>query len=374
MRSTNISQVDAHFVGDNHLIEFLLYYRDRINGSRLRRALRSLTVDFWPLFGAYRDGLIRQQVYAEHRVFDQFRVQTDIDGLTDPAEIHRRFRGLDREPGDGLFSLALVHLDRGMVLLPRMNHLVGDSYSYFYFLSVLAALTRGRPLPLRGALIRRMARPGHDRTRLRPFRYPAGNSAPAGACAESQVRIETISRAQIRSRLAALETTGHVGLALNDLLAALAWRGCARLGLVPDAEPYSMTLPIDARRQVKALGPRFFGNGLQFHRLEMPAGDLRDGDPAVLATAIRASIPTLTAASYGEYLDALGAAIEADPAHRPKPYEPASGCLVTNLSRPPVGRLDFGSGPPSLVQPLTVGRNSAAVLADADNYYLRLAD
>jgi hypothetical protein len=44
---------------------------------------------------------------------------------------------------------------------------------------------------------------------------------------------------------------------------------------------------------------------------------------------------------------------------------------VTNLSKLPAERLDFGTGGPHAIVPLTVEKNSVAVLARRENYVLR---
>jgi hypothetical protein len=46
---------------------------------------------------------------------------------------------------------------------------------------------------------------------------------------------------------------------------------------------------------------------------------------------------------------------------------------VTNLSKLPAERLDFGTGGPDAIVPLTVEKNSVAVLSRKDNYVLRFA-
>ncbi len=38
----------------------------------------------------------------------------------------------------------------------------------------------------------------------------------------------------------------------------------------------------------------------------------------------------------------------------------------------PSDKLDFGAGPPEAIVPLTIERNSAAILARGDNYVLRI--
>ena len=42
------------------------------------------------------------------------------------------------------------------------------------------------------------------------------------------------------------------------------------------------------------------------------------------------------------------------------------------LTRMPIQKLNFGSGNPVFIFPLTIGRNSAAILADKYNFLLRL--
>ncbi len=56
-----------------------------------------------------------------------------------------------------------------------------------------------------------------------------------------------------------------------------------------------------------------------------------------------------------------------------RPFDPARGCLVTNLSKMPAERLDFGTGGPAAIVPLTIEKNSAAILARGENFVLRYA-
>src|SRR4030066_1632312 len=56
-----------------------------------------------------------------------------------------------------------------------------------------------------------------------------------------------------------------------------------------------------------------------------------------------------------------------------RPYDPERGCLVTNLSRLPADKLDFGTGPPRLSIPLTIEKNGVGILARKEDYLLRLA-
>jgi hypothetical protein len=92
-----------------------------------------------------------------------------------------------------------------------------------------------------------------------------------------------------------------------------------------------------------------------------------------LAVQIREFMPSVSTQSYTDYFTRLEKIIDEGEADKLKPFDPASGYLVTNISRLPVDRLDFGTGPPDLIFPLTIEKNAAAVLARDENFILRFA-
>ena len=87
---------------------------------------------------------------------------------------------------------------------------------------------------------------------------------------------------------------------------------------------------------------------------------------------IRDSMPQISKNFYEEYLDKLEADIAGSDVHALNPYNPEKGCLVTNLSRLPSKTLNFGTGNPGFIFILTIGMNSAVILADSENFILRL--
>jgi muramidase (phage lysozyme) len=92
-----------------------------------------------------------------------------------------------------------------------------------------------------------------------------------------------------------------------------------------------------------------------------------------IAIEIRKSMPGITRESYVEYLGSIEAIIAKGQTNKLKPYDPISGCLVTNLSMLPANKLNFGTGDPDFIFPLTIEKNSAAILSNKDNFILRLA-
>jgi hypothetical protein len=92
-----------------------------------------------------------------------------------------------------------------------------------------------------------------------------------------------------------------------------------------------------------------------------------------LAVQIRKSMPSVSKSSYLDYLTQLEELISKEKTEKFRPFDPASGCLVTNISRLPVDKMNFGAGPPDLIFPLTIEKNAAAVLAKDENFILRFA-
>jgi len=109
-----------------------------------------------------------------------------------------------------------------------------------------------------------------------------------------------------------------------------------------------------------------------FCKLAFTTSDIKKADIRQIAVEIHKNMPSVTTESYLEYLNSLETIIAKGESGKLRPYDPESGCLVTNLSKLPNNKLDFGTGNPDFIFPLTVGKNSAAILADKDNFILRL--
>jgi hypothetical protein len=148
-----------------------------------------------------------------------------------------------------------------------------------------------------------------------------------------------------------------------------------RLAAVEDGQggdEFQLTVPIDVRRGIQEVSPRYFGNGLMFGRIPFSRSAVRSASVDTIAVEIRKGMPAVSGENYIKYLEELEAIIRTRQTHRLRPYDPQAGCLVTNLSMMPTGRLDFGSGTPDYVLPLSIGKNSAAVLGDGDKFVFRV--
>jgi hypothetical protein len=367
-----ISQVDALFSGGLYPIEFLFFYSDRFSTAGIRRALKRLSSTFWPVFGEYREGRIFFERYREEDVFGEEEAAFLLDieaGEGVESEIVDRFRQQDLKR---LFFLKAIQFKNGTGLIPKLNHLAGDGYSYFHFLSALAALSRPAWVPFRGPFIKLKLKPHHGRTVLRSFRFRGTGAAAESRDERFDIAREMISRDEVRSLAKEPASVPGPRVSSNDILTARALKRL--IGRRPEewGDDIRLTIPIDVRRRIDEYGRRFFGNGIMLHSMTLGKEQVLDFPLRETALRIRRSVPDVTRQSYIGYLESLEHLISAGRPDLIRPFDPNKGCLVTNLSRLPAARLDFGTGPPASIFPLTIEKNSAGILAEHDNYVLRL--
>jgi hypothetical protein len=372
MKTVSISQVDALFANGSYPIEFLLAYAKGVPAGRIRRALRKLAPVFWPVFGEYAEGIISFDRYREEDFFDEASVGRGLDLAEIEAggpEAAARFR-----PGGmpKLFFLKATRFTDGLVLVPKMSHVAGDGYSYFLFLSALAALTRASFFPFMAPFVTAMFKPHHRRTALREFSFRGGAPAPAAAEERLTVGSVEVPKREVQDMVKAAAADG-LRVSSNDILSAMVVRKLAGLPGGSKGPDLPLTVPIDVRGKVPEYGRRYFGNGLWLHRAELDRAGAAGLPVKETAARIRRSMPEVTRESYVRYLEGLERTIADKRWDEFRPYDPDTGCLVTNLSKLPAESLDFGAGGPGAIVPLTVDRNGAAILSRKDRYVLIVA-
>jgi hypothetical protein len=373
MKRVNISPVDAVFSNGSYPIEFLFYYEPGFETKRLRSALEKLSSIFWPAFGEYRDGAIVFDGYHEAECFEEEVIDREVDR----AEVESAGSGVVSRFAlpelRRLFFLKAIRFKNGLVLIPKLNHLAGDGYSYFLFLSFLAALSRPTVVPFKSTLMNLALKPHHQRTALRDFLFRGADLKPLPQGGQFKIVCDEVARRDVQSVIQEAAASAGQRISANDVLSALAMKKLVKAGVGSWAEDVRLTMPIDVRGKVKEYGRGFFGNGIMFHTLTFKKERLEKSPLQEIAVEIRKSMPLLSREAYVDFLGTLEEMLSAGRLEEFRPYDPERGCLVTNLSRLPVDRLDFGTGPPKLVIPLTVERNAAGILAKKEDYILRLA-
>jgi NRPS condensation-like uncharacterized protein len=272
-----------------------------------------------------------------------------------------------------LFFLKVIRLKNGLILIPKMNHVAGDGYSYFYFLSLLAALSQPTWIPFKSFSTALFFRPHHRRTALKDFSFKGALLKPGPQNERFTVEFEDILRKDVQSIIKEVASSDNLRISSNDVLSALAVKKLVGMQTEFWGDEVHLTIPIDVRRQVKQYGPRFVGNGIMLHTIKLQTEFIENSPANGIAVQIRKSMPFVSKETYINYLTGLEEIIAFGKIDEFRPFDPSSGCLVTNLSKLPADKLNFGGGPPELILPLTAEKNSTAILAKKENYVLRYA-
>lgn len=373
MNKVSISQVDALFSNGIYSIEFLLYYKRGLDTKKIRGALKKLSGAFWPLFGQYKDGVISFEKYNETDCYEEVVAGQEFfipENEKDQLDVlsHYSHPGIKK-----LFFLKVIQFPKGMALIPKMNHLAGDGYSYFFFLSALSVLSKATSLGPKSSLMKLLLKPHHRRTVLRDFSFRGIELKSFREDSEFRIKFDEISRNEVQSLVKRVSDTKKRRVSMNDVLSAMAVKELVRAKSEFLGEPIELTIPIDVRSKLKEYGRKFFGNGLMLHRIELKKNDVENLSFEDLAIQIREFMPAVSKQSYVEYLAQLEGIISEKRWEKFRPFDPESGCLVTNISRLPTDRLNFGAGSPEIVLPLTIEKNSTAIMAKDENFILRFA-
>ncbi|UCE42648.1 MAG: hypothetical protein JSV17_06750 [Candidatus Aminicenantes bacterium] len=373
MKKVQISQVDALFSNGIYPVEFLFYFKEGLDTKKIRSALKKLSEAFWPMFGEYKEGIISFDKYIEEDCYDEEVINQEFAIPRSEKERLEAYSLYSFSDTKKLFQVKITQFKNGMIMVPNMKHLAGDGYSYFYFLSSLAVLSQHTLLPSKSTLMQLLSKPHHRRTALKNFSYKGINLNPVQQSSQFAIAVDKISRRDVQSMIREVFVSKNFRISTNDVLSAMAIKKLVGIQKGLADEFAELTIPIDVRRRVKEYGRGFFGNGIMLHKMKLKKVDIDNLPVDELAIQIRKSMPSLSNQSYTNYLSQLEDIISEGKTEKFRPFDPASGYLVTNISRLPVDKMNFGTGPPDLIFPLTIEKNAAAVLAKDENFILRFA-
>jgi hypothetical protein len=373
VKKVNISQVDALFANGFYQIEFLFYFKEGLDTKKIRKSLKKLSAVFWPMFGEYQNGIISFEKYIEDECYDEEVVPQKFIIPQTEKEKWDAYSRYSLPDARRLFILKVMQFKNGMILIPKMSHLAGDGYSYFYFLSSLAELSQHTSLLSKSSLMQFLSRPHHRRTILKNFSFEEVEWRRQPEDTQFAMGIDEVCRKEVSALIRDVAESKNIRISTNDVLSAIAVKKLVGAQQEFGSEFIELTMPIDVRRQVKEYGRRFFGNGIMLHKMRLKKADIDNLPIDELAVQIRKSMPSVSKSTYLDYLMQLEKLISEGKPEKFRPFDPASGLLVTNISRLPVDRLNFGTGSPDLIFPLTLEKNAAAVLAKDENFILRFA-
>jgi NRPS condensation-like uncharacterized protein len=370
MRSLNISQVDTVFANGSYPIELLFFYNYQIKTELVRKALSEVAKDFWPAFGKYDGGKIQFEHFRETDLIREIEIAQNYDSSDDVMSLVRQYGTVSPDPMPCLSFLTVIQFTNGTALIYKLNHLAGDGYSYFFLLAALAAYAQGR---VKRLAMRAMFRPVHSRTILKEFILNTSTLAQPFSNENLSVSEEIIPRSEVGELVRRIAAETGQTVSTNDILSARALQQFVHMRGAEFGRSVQLSMPVDVRRKISDYGARYFGNGLLFARIEFETSAVAEMETAQLARHIRDNMPDINRESYRNYLSSLESAISRGEIEELRPYNPGTGILVTNLSKMPTEKIDFGKGAPAHVLLLTLGKNSTAILGSEEKFILRLA-
>jgi hypothetical protein len=384
MGTIPLSPIDHVFAGaGSYPLEFEFAYARPLDSGRMARSLAQTLA----VFPAMTSRLVRvsDEAYglAPDREGCVFEATTSTASFADPVARPGFLGSVETREGQPLTRIRLSRTPDGSVLGVSASHAVVDGYSFFHFLSSWARLFHGKEI----------VAPSDRRDLLPPSPAPPGR--PIGpqdvldACglfwSEKRRPIQqgrlrwhrqVLGRTDLSDLLAEAQRECPVRLSQNDVIAAWLWRSQVPRWAdgVGDAVAYA-SCPVNGRRLLPSFPPTYFGCAvtlaaarIERERLvEAPLGDVarrvRDAVARVDAAAIRRSLLMIDRLRRQEGLAAL------EQCHV---VHPRCGILVTNLSRLPVGDVEFDGGPPAAFDILTPAERCAVVLPAGDGVDVRV--
>jgi NAD(P)-dependent dehydrogenase (short-subunit alcohol dehydrogenase family)/aryl carrier-like protein len=359
-RQVTLAPADFAFAGPGRLAMEVLYRFDqRLDAAVLRRGLRAVAEDYFPVNASLErrggdDFVLREARdepdFAEVVTPGRVPAEDDADGLArfrEPFDPTRR--------GARMARFRLHQLDRGSALVVQVSHAVADGYSFYLFLAAWAAACRGEAhlVPdhsrhllrtLARRLERRAARQARVAAAIDAFAVPPSDADPTTRRVE---RLTLDPAALVAAARAAAGGIPVEKLSENSVVTAHLWRHYAA-ALPPSAESLVLACPMNFRRADGVVGPTFFGNASAPVFVRRTREEVRSAEVPVLAAALTDAVrgaDERTLAAYHAAMDRVRRAGGPEAVRRLRLADPWGGLVVTNVARFPLPPPDFGPGP-----------------------------
>lgn len=378
-----LSPIDHIFTGNgSYPIEFVFVYNGRIDPERLEESLKDTIVHFPPISSTIKkdaDGAFAFEPVEEGYSLEV--VDLDIDfGQTEKREIF--LNPVTTKVGEILTKIKLTNTPSGTVLGVSISHAIVDGFSYFYFLSNWARnfnqldvfpVSHDRNLLINPTPDCGSIRPQDILNKAGLYYGKAREEIKRDALVWENVHLST---AQLKSTLAEAQKECESRLSFNDVIVATLWKKYIEDWSKDDHDrPVFISCPYDYRRLMKDLPNFYFGNAVALATATLSFNELLDSSLGKLAMIIRKNIAKINEQYIFGGLEALTclrkeAGLSAfEHVHV---ADPENGLLVTNLSRLPVDKIEFGAGPPIKYEILTAANRGAVILPDDDGLQVRV--
>lgn len=401
MKKIRLSPVDHLFTGTGaYPIEFLIKYPNRLDQKTLQKSLNRIVSLFWPLFGRIKNN--KSKTFNLSWNGEKAKLgMTDLTNnpmpdFKDPKTLSQFSLPVESVPEKPLSAFHLYQLKEGSALVVNLSHCIVDGYSYFYFLSQWANLSR--KFSFKNLMERLLFRPNHNRELLTPPTFPKEPVLKEEECFETtgstfsqekrtfgwedcqwefyEFLIDDINREKEKINL--LHKSGSKKkLSSNDILCAMLLKKLVEEGRF-FKEKARISSAFDYRRVLPKLGPKYFGNAVRAASFDIPTSEIQKSNLQDLALKFRKTTDSITIEKAWDSLAYFeGARLSNqggfDFIQSMHVSDPSCGLLITNLSRAPLPKLDFGTGSPDELVILTPAPRTAVVTKRGDSLIVRVS-
>lgn len=390
-----LSPIDHAFTGKGaYPIEFMFYYPNGLDVSRLQIKLDSLSSIFWPVFGKLEesvDQLLKVSWTGEKAtIIEEDWRDRDMPDFSDPKDVAKFSTPVDSEVGKDLAAFKVFHLKQGSALAVNISHCIVDGYSYFLFMWHWSTMCQ--KFSLSNKTKRSLSLPVHDRSLLTPKEVDQDPAVDNETCFQKtgfslhssprefswddcQWKFYRYPVSDVKQILSDFNSSEQ-RVSVNDVLCAMLLKDVLAKENFFNEEAV-ISSAFDYRRIIRSLGKRYFGNAVRTASFKLATEELSSmsiGDLALQVGRTNRSIKEKEAwesLSYMEGLRLKKSTWEIPIVQGARVADPNNGILMTNLSRVP--EIDFGSGPAEVVVILTPAPRSAVITKANEDFVVRLS-
>jgi NRPS condensation-like uncharacterized protein len=339
-------------------ITFALSYNKILDPDLLKKSLNE-TLNYFPILGCQLVKISKTDyefhISKEGLTFDVFESNAAFEGS---RSIKKYIAPVSSIEGKPLTKITLTQTPKGTVLAVSISHALVDGFSYFHFFSSWARISRGESI-IKPSLQRDLLLSNFNRSKkiitsndiytncglFHEGKRPKSQNGP--------VHMERffISKDTIRSILEDRKNVPEISLTENDIITALLWKKYIPMwSKESNNQKTYVTCPFDIRRVLSGLPRNYFGCALSFATASININDLIEASVRDLAILVKNSVKKVKndyiLSSLGT-LESLRKQNGLDAMEEIHLRHPLHGIIITNLTRLPIGDLDFGSGAPT---------------------------
>ncbi len=382
MTLTPLAPVDYVFTGNTPCpVTFAFAYADRLDPKRLQRSLDRLVEQIPTLGGrlrARRGDAFAYEVPERPKLTLEVVASTcTFEQLADDDAV----RLVESADGQPLVAARLTQTPGGSILAVSMSHALVDGFSFFLMMSKWAACMRGQSTeaPPTARLLQpseaQVIAASSDLTPQSLLEQSGmfwGDRRPANEL-PVQDRL-CLSSGAISDLIEKAQAEVPQKLRQNDVLTAWLWRKYGRRWWAGQGNPtVYVSCPVDVRRLLGEENKSLFGCTICGATTEATFEELTTAPLGELALRIQRSVAAVFEGGFEKRvapLEALRRRHGLQAMESVHLRHPEHGMLVTNMSRLPLGDLDFGCGEPIELKLYAQIDSMAAVLPAKDGVTL----